>query len=97
MKVKVLKYDPYEGLETEEKIQSYVELVVEETQKDNDLKSLAHCLGIAAEARRRLKAKNGTSADVAESERLSEKDYDPISTFGKIVRSFGYQLTLAPV
>jgi hypothetical protein len=58
MRVKISRWDIYEELATEEDIKSWVDVANEEVKKDNDLDFFAHCLEIAAEARRRLAAKN---------------------------------------
>jgi DNA-binding phage protein len=98
MKVKISRWDPYEGLDTEEAIQAFADAAIDEAKNDTDPKYLARCLGIAAEARRRLAVKNGISADAAEAECLSDRNSDPpLSVFNKVVRSFGYRPVFVPI
>jgi DNA-binding phage protein len=97
MKVKVSKWDIHETFMDEEDIQVWVEVSIEEAQKDNDLKYLANCLEVAAEARKRLAAKNGISTNVVDAERFPDEDKNPLTAFDKAARSFGYRVVLAPV
>jgi probable addiction module antidote protein len=96
--MKILKWDIYEELKTEEEIQAFVEASIAEAENDADPSLLAHALGVAAKARGMLAVSRDAGIDRAGLYRSFTKGGDPrISTFDKVARSLGYHLTLAPV
>ncbi|MDR3170388.1 MAG: putative addiction module antidote protein [Treponema sp.] len=91
-------WDIFEELKTKEDIDGFVEASIEAAQDDTDPSLLAHALGVAAKARGMLETANEIGLDRAGLYRSFVKGGDPrISTFDKVARSLGYQLSLIPV
>jgi DNA-binding phage protein len=93
-KVKTEPWDVFEFLKTEEDIQLFVDVSIDDAKNDTDPSLLADALATAAEARRRLAEKQNAAA-LPQTITLGENP--GINDFDKTARLFGYHVTLVPV
>ncbi|GMO29512.1 MAG: hypothetical protein Pg6A_17720 [Termitinemataceae bacterium] len=93
-KVKTETWDVFEFLKTEEDIQLFVDVSIDDAKNDTDPSLLADALATAAEARRRLAEKQNAAA-LPQTITLGENP--GINDFDKTARLFGYHVTLVPV
>ena len=96
MKEKLAKWDIFEVLTSEEKIQLFVDASIDEARNDTDPAALACCLAVAAEARERLTGKGSAASNLPENDAADARN-PRLCCFDKTARSFGYHLTLSPL
>jgi len=98
MKVKTKLFNILDELKTERDIEGFIQAAIEDSKDDTDPSILAHCLGIAAQARGMMQTAETAKVNRAGLYRSFSKGGDPkISTFSRVARALGYRLTLEPL